>query len=260
MQVKKGMEVPAAFFESRRVASMKGATTEFEKQDGLTFSSRLRQLFFADARISKGMTDDSQFNHASEFMNTLHLAVHNYYCCTRTHDIHLGMLLLRYQYKTHQYNIHPSFACCDCLPTGSNDISLERNDCGALFAINLDGSWSGVQARVRGGVLLIRLLLQRQHGTLVHLSLWQRTHSKTPWLVQKNEYMLCPVCYPQKILSGDKLANPTKAGGCNPNNVADPGEDLGSGICWQYLVFEQTMEACCPGFSCTHLADRIEHC
>jgi hypothetical protein len=30
--------VPAAFFESRRVASMMGATTQFEKKEGLTYS------------------------------------------------------------------------------------------------------------------------------------------------------------------------------------------------------------------------------
>jgi hypothetical protein len=65
-QLKPGMETAAAFFETRRLASMRGATTEFEKQDGLAYSPRFKQLYFADAMISKGMTDDRQFNHASE--------------------------------------------------------------------------------------------------------------------------------------------------------------------------------------------------
>ncbi|KAI8465628.1 MAG: hypothetical protein J3K34DRAFT_436439 [Monoraphidium minutum] len=66
LKIKAGMETPAAFFESRRVAAIKGATTEFEKQDGLTWSPRYRQLYFADTRIAKGMTSDSQFNYASQ--------------------------------------------------------------------------------------------------------------------------------------------------------------------------------------------------
>lgn len=36
------MQFAAAFLESRRYASMLGATTEFEKQDGLTYSARFR--------------------------------------------------------------------------------------------------------------------------------------------------------------------------------------------------------------------------
>ncbi|KAI8462971.1 MAG: hypothetical protein J3K34DRAFT_162339 [Monoraphidium minutum] len=65
LKVKPGMDTAAAFFEPRRLAAMKGATAEFEKQDGLTWSSRFKQLYFADSRIAKGMTDDAQFNYAS---------------------------------------------------------------------------------------------------------------------------------------------------------------------------------------------------
>jgi hypothetical protein len=34
------METAAAFLESRRLAAMLGATTEFEKEEGITFSSK----------------------------------------------------------------------------------------------------------------------------------------------------------------------------------------------------------------------------
>jgi hypothetical protein len=34
------METAAAFLESRRVAAMMGATTEFEKEEGITYSSK----------------------------------------------------------------------------------------------------------------------------------------------------------------------------------------------------------------------------
>lgn len=35
-----GMETAAAFLETRRVAAMMGATTEFEKEEGITFSAK----------------------------------------------------------------------------------------------------------------------------------------------------------------------------------------------------------------------------
>lgn len=95
LKVKPGMRTAAAFFEPRRLASMLGATTEFEKQDGLTWSDRFKQVYFSDARIAKGMTDDKQFNYAS-----------------------------------------------------SNDISLKENNCGGIFAIDLDDKWSGTSAKL----------------------------------------------------------------------------------------------------------------
>ena len=42
-QVQPGSETAAAFRESRRYAAMLGATTEFEKQEGITFSPRTNQ-------------------------------------------------------------------------------------------------------------------------------------------------------------------------------------------------------------------------
>jgi hypothetical protein len=60
------MDTAAAFLETRRYAAMQGATTEFEKQEGITLAERYNQLYFAVTRIGKGMTSDPKFNQASE--------------------------------------------------------------------------------------------------------------------------------------------------------------------------------------------------
>lgn len=64
LKIKKGMEVPAAFFESRRVAGMKGATTQFEKKEGITYDAGTRRVYFTVSRILKGMTDDVKHSYA----------------------------------------------------------------------------------------------------------------------------------------------------------------------------------------------------
>jgi hypothetical protein len=39
-----GMETAAAFLETRRLAGMLGATVEFEKEEGITYSSKYKQV------------------------------------------------------------------------------------------------------------------------------------------------------------------------------------------------------------------------
>ena len=57
LQVKPGMETAAAFLETRRYAAMKGATTEFRKEEGITFDPEHGMLFVAMSQVAKGMAD-----------------------------------------------------------------------------------------------------------------------------------------------------------------------------------------------------------
>ena len=50
-------EVIASRLETRRFAAMKGATTEFRKEEGITFNARDNQLYVAMSEVRKGMSD-----------------------------------------------------------------------------------------------------------------------------------------------------------------------------------------------------------
>ncbi len=65
LKVKAGMEVYASRLETRRYASMLGATTEFRKMEGLTHDADGKRLFMAITDISNGMEDaikDNKFD------------------------------------------------------------------------------------------------------------------------------------------------------------------------------------------------------
>ena len=55
LKVKPGMEEIASRLESRRYAAIKGATTEFRKMEGITFSPKAKSLFVSISSIGKGM-------------------------------------------------------------------------------------------------------------------------------------------------------------------------------------------------------------
>ena len=57
LKVKAGMEVYASRLETRRYASMLGATTEFRKMEGLAFDPDGKRLFMAMSEVSNGMED-----------------------------------------------------------------------------------------------------------------------------------------------------------------------------------------------------------
>lgn len=57
LRLRPGMAKAAAFFETRRYAGLMGATTEFTKAEGLTFSEELGTIYVATARLIFGMTD-----------------------------------------------------------------------------------------------------------------------------------------------------------------------------------------------------------
>lgn len=57
LKIKPGMEVVASRLETRRVASMLGATTEFRKMEGNVYNPDASKLYVAMSEVSKGMTD-----------------------------------------------------------------------------------------------------------------------------------------------------------------------------------------------------------
>jgi len=63
LRVKKGMEKLASRLETRRYAAIKGATTEFMKEEGITFDPHNNMLYVAMTRITGGMLEnDSVFD------------------------------------------------------------------------------------------------------------------------------------------------------------------------------------------------------
>ncbi len=59
LKVKDGMDMAASRLETRRYASLKGATTEFRKMEGMTFNPDQNVAYLAMSEISKGMEDAS---------------------------------------------------------------------------------------------------------------------------------------------------------------------------------------------------------
>ncbi|MGC9350731.1 MAG: hypothetical protein ACP5D3_01965, partial [Sulfurovum sp.] len=60
IRVKPGMEKAAAFFETRRYAAMLGATTEFRKEEGITFDAANNRLYVAMSAVAYGMEDNAK--------------------------------------------------------------------------------------------------------------------------------------------------------------------------------------------------------
>jgi secreted PhoX family phosphatase len=60
LKLKPGMEKAAAFLETRRYAAMLGATSEFNKMEGLAVNAKDKKVYVAISDISKGMEKNDQ--------------------------------------------------------------------------------------------------------------------------------------------------------------------------------------------------------
>lgn len=60
LKLKAGMEKAAAFLETRKYAAYKGATTEFRKEEGLSYNPDKNLLYLAMSQIEKSMEDNYQ--------------------------------------------------------------------------------------------------------------------------------------------------------------------------------------------------------
>ncbi len=61
LKLKPGKETVAAFLEPRRLAAMKGATTEWNKMEGMTIDEQNKKAYMAISYQDKGMLEDSSF-------------------------------------------------------------------------------------------------------------------------------------------------------------------------------------------------------
>jgi secreted PhoX family phosphatase len=61
LKLKSGMEKVAAALEPRRYAAYLGATTEFNKMEGIAFNKADKKLYMATSYIKDGMVEDSSF-------------------------------------------------------------------------------------------------------------------------------------------------------------------------------------------------------
>jgi len=96
LKVKRGMEKTAALLETRRYAALKGATTEFRKEEGITYDATHHKLYVAMSEIAQGMEDNTNRGVPSN-----------------------------------QYD-----------KGGSNDVKLDYNPCGAIYALDLDREYT----------------------------------------------------------------------------------------------------------------------
>jgi hypothetical protein len=59
LKVKEGMDLAASRLETRRYAAIKGATTEFRKEEGITFDKNSGKLYVSMSEVKKGMENNS---------------------------------------------------------------------------------------------------------------------------------------------------------------------------------------------------------
>lgn len=62
LKIKDNMELAASRLETRRYAALKGATTEFRKEEGITFDNNSGKLFIAMSSVERGMQDNKKGN------------------------------------------------------------------------------------------------------------------------------------------------------------------------------------------------------
>ncbi|NIK76986.1 hypothetical protein FHS15_002111 [Paenibacillus castaneae] len=60
LKVKPGMEKAAAFMESRRYGALLGATSEFNKMEGVTVNEKDKKMYIAMSYVEKGMEKDAK--------------------------------------------------------------------------------------------------------------------------------------------------------------------------------------------------------
>lgn len=66
LKVRDGMELAASRLETRRYASMMGATTEFRKMEGITFNQADSRLYLSMSEVERGMEDNAKGGKATD--------------------------------------------------------------------------------------------------------------------------------------------------------------------------------------------------
>jgi secreted PhoX family phosphatase len=81
LMAKPGMEKAAAFLETRRYAAMMGATTELNKEEGITYDAASNRLFVVMSSVEKGM-EDANSNENAKAVNYNHVRIAKNTCGT----------------------------------------------------------------------------------------------------------------------------------------------------------------------------------
>ncbi|HHH19360.1 MAG TPA: DUF839 domain-containing protein [Campylobacterales bacterium] len=113
-------EKAAAFLETNRYAAYKGATTEFRKEEGITYDEANKKLYVAMSAIERGMEDNAKSGEA----NT-------------------------------KYDIG-----------GNNDVNLDYNYCGAVYALDVDAD---MKATNMTAVVVGEMIEKDADGNSCHL-------------------------------------------------------------------------------------------
>ena len=92
LKVKPGMDLLASRVETRRYASMKGATTEFRKEEGITLDPATKTLFVAMSEVNSGMENAAKGGKATDkyekgSTNDIRLTANN---CGAVYALELG--------------------------------------------------------------------------------------------------------------------------------------------------------------------------
>lgn len=86
LQVNEGMETAASRMEARRYAAMRGATTEFRKEEGITFDPHGKHLYVAMSEVGSGMLD----NDGNDLASANHIRLEEKNDCGGVYQLDLG--------------------------------------------------------------------------------------------------------------------------------------------------------------------------
>lgn len=93
LKVKAGMEKVASRLETRRYAAMLGASTEFRKEEGITYDSKRHKLYLAMSAVERGMQDFMKGDAASTSYDkggNNDITLDSFNSCGAVYELNLG--------------------------------------------------------------------------------------------------------------------------------------------------------------------------
>lgn len=93
LKVKAGMEQAASRLETRRYAAMKGATTEFRKEEGITYDSKRHKMYLAMSAVERGMENNKKAgsdNTSYDVGGLNHIQLDSFNSCGAVYELDLG--------------------------------------------------------------------------------------------------------------------------------------------------------------------------
>jgi len=93
LKVKTGMEKAASRLETRRYAAMMGATTEFRKEEGITYDSKRHKMYLAMSSVERGMESfkkNGSDSNSYDLGGANHIQLDNFNKCGAVYELDLG--------------------------------------------------------------------------------------------------------------------------------------------------------------------------